>query len=46
MTAKQGEGQGVEGSSKEKKGLMDMDQNVVIAGQRDVRELIGNGKIQ
>ena len=36
MTAKEGSGQGVEGSSKKEKGFRDMDNNVVIAGGRGV----------
>ena len=46
MTAIGGRGvQGVEGLSKEEKGLMDMDKSVVIAGGDGVRRgLNGNGK--
>ena len=40
----QGGHQGVEGLSKKEKGLMDMDNNVVISGE--IWEINGNGKIQ
>ena len=36
----------MEGLSKREKGLMDMDNSVVIARERGVRGLNGNGKIQ
>ena len=35
---------GVEGLSKKEKGVMDMDNGVVIAGGGDKRRLNGNGK--
>ena len=34
MTAKGGDGWGVDGLSKKEKGLMDMDNSVVIVGER------------
>ena len=40
-----GRGVGMEGLSKKEKGLMDMDNSVVIAGG-DIRGLNSNGKIQ
>ena len=35
---------GVEGLSKKEKGLMDVDNSVVIAGVRGIRVINGNGK--
>ena len=37
-------GYGVEGSSKKGKGLMDMDNSVVIVGGEGIRGINGNGK--
>ena len=47
MTASRGEPEGVEGLSKKEKGLMDVDNSVVIAkrGEGDTRGLPGNRKI-
>ena len=39
-----GGGEGVEGLSKKQKGLMDMDNSVVIAGGGGIRGLKGNRK--
>ena len=39
-----GGGDRIEGSNKKEKGLMDMDNSVVIAGARDVRGINGNEK--
>ena len=44
MTASGEGGERVEGSSKKEKGLLDMDNSVVIAVGRSVRGLNGNGK--
>ena len=45
MTASRGEPEGVEGLSKKEKGLMDVDNCVVIAGEEGgIRGLNGNGK--
>ena len=44
MTASREGGEEVEGLSKQEKGLMDMDNSVVIAGEGSIRGLNGNRK--
>ena len=44
MTAIGRGGKRVEGLSKKEKGLMDMDNSVVVAGGGGIRELNGDGK--